>query len=77
MEQEQAIHNLGVIIPTARGRKIAYAIYAAAALITTNVVIGFAAVGVAQPGWLIVATAIVGNLAAPFGALAIANAKEN
>lgn len=74
---EEHAQNIGVIIPTAKGRKIAYAIYAAAALITTNVVIGFAAIGAAQPGWLIVATAIVGNLAAPFGTLAIANAKED
>lgn len=77
MEQEEAAKNLGVIITTVKGRKRAYAIYAACSLIITNTAIGFAAAGIEQPIWLIVATAIIGNLAAPFGALAIANAKEN
>lgn len=68
--------HLGAIIPTARGRKIAYAIYAAGALAVGNTAVGFAAVSVEQPAWLIVASAVIANLAAPFSALAIANAKK-
>ena len=67
--------HLGAIIPTARGRKVAYAIYAAVALIVGNAAVGFAAINVDQPVWLVVCSAIVANLAAPFSALAIANAK--
>ena len=66
--------NLGVIIPTAAGRKIAYAVYAGASLIVTNTAIAFASLQAPFPGWLIVSIAVVGNLAAPFGAIAIANA---
>lgn len=72
----QPAHDLGAIIPTVKGRKLAYAIYAGIALIVTNTVVGFAAANSEQPVWLVVATAIVGNLAAPFSAIAIANAKQ-
>lgn len=71
---DQAAH-LGAIIPTARGRRWAYAGYAAVSLIVTNALIGWSAAGLDAPSWLIVASAIVANLAAPFSALAIANAK--
>ena len=68
--------QLGAIIPTAKGRKIAYAIYAAIALIAGNTAVGFAAANVEQPIWLVVASAIVANLASPFAALAISNVKK-
>lgn len=74
MSDEQG--HLGAIIPTARGRKIAYAIYATLALAVGNTAVGFAAISVEQPAWLIVASAVIANLAAPFSALAIANAKK-
>lgn len=66
--------DLGVIIPTVKGRKTAYAIYMVIALIVGNIGVGFAAAGVGWPVWLVVAVAITNNLAVPFGALAIANA---
>lgn len=69
-------NHLGAIIPSARGRKIAYAIYAATALVVGNAAVGFAAAGFETPVWLTVAAAVVANLAAPFSALAIANAKK-
>ena len=72
----QPEHALGAIIPTARSRKIAYAIYAGIALVISNTVVGYAAIGTDSPVWLIVASAVIGNLAAPFSALAIANAKS-
>ena len=68
--------HLGAIIPTARGRKIAYAVYALAALIVGNAAVGLAAANIDQPVWLVIASAVVANLAAPFSALAIANAKK-
>lgn len=68
--------HLGAIIPTAKGRKIAYAIYAGVALIVGNAAVGFAAASVDQPVWLVIASAIVANLSAPFSALAIANATK-
>lgn len=68
--------HLGAIIPTAKGRRVAYAIYAGLALAVGNTAVGFAAASVEQPVWLVVASAIIANLAAPFSALAIANAKK-
>lgn len=68
--------HLGAIIPTAKGRRIAYAVYAGIALAVGNTAVGFAAASVEQPVWLVVASAIVANLAAPFSALAIANATK-
>jgi hypothetical protein len=69
--------DLGSIITTVKGRKIAYAVYALAGLVVTNVSVGFAATQTAFPAWLTVALAVIGNLATPFGAIAIANAKTN
>ena len=72
---DQAAH-LGAIIPTAKGRKWAYAGYALVSLLVTNALIGWSAAGLDAPTWLIVSSAIVANLAAPFSALAIANARS-
>lgn len=75
-EPEKAIPaDLGAIIPSARGRVIAYAGFMLVSLTVTNVAVGFTAVGASFPDWLKIAIAVVGNLATPFGALAIANAK--
>ncbi|MFM7008786.1 MAG: peptidoglycan DD-metalloendopeptidase family protein [Betaproteobacteria bacterium] len=72
----QPAGNIGVIIPTAKGRKIAYAAYSGVSLIATNAAVGFAAVGADFPAWLVVSLAVIGNLATPFAALAIANASN-
>lgn len=69
-------NHLGAIIPTAKGRKIAYAIYAGVALVVGNGAVGLAAANIEQPVWLVIASAVVANLAAPFAALAISNAKK-
>lgn len=68
--------DLGVIIPTVKGRKIAYAIYAGASLLVTNTAVGFSALNAQFPAWLTVCLAVIGNLASAFGALAIANASN-
>lgn len=70
------VTELGAIIPSAKGRKIAYSIYAGASAIVTNIAIGFSALHLGFPDWLTVAIAIIGNLAVPFGALAIANSSS-
>lgn len=74
--QVAASSDLGAIIPTPKGRKIAYAVYASVAMIVGNTAVGFAAASIDQPVWLVVASAVIANLAAPFSALAIANAKK-
>jgi len=68
--------DLGAIIPTAKGRKVAYALYAGVSLVVANTAVAFAALQTAFPAWLVVALAVVGNLATPFSAIAIANAKN-
>ena len=73
---DSADNHLGAIIPTAKGRKIAYAIYAALALVVGNAAVGLAAANIEQPVWLVISSAVVANLAAPFAALAISNAKK-
>lgn len=67
---------LGILIPKAKNRKIAYAVYGLAALIVSNLSVAVMASGTQAPIWLIVASAVVGNLAVPFTTLAIANAKK-
>lgn len=66
--------TLGAIIPSARGRKIAYAVYSLAAFVVGNAVVYLAAVEGTAPTWLIGAVAVVNNVAPIFGAVAIANA---
>ena len=65
---------LGILIPNPKGRKLAYALYGLAALVISNLGVAVMASGVQAPIWLIVASAVVGNLAVPFTTLAIANA---
>lgn len=65
---------LGILIPQAKNRKLAYALYGLTALVVSNISVGIMAAGIQAPVWVIVASAIVGNLAVPFTTLAIANA---
>ena len=73
---QAAVDSLGVIIPSVKGRKVAYAVFAGVSLVVTNVAVAFSAIGANNPAWLTIALAVVGNLAAPFGAIAIANASN-
>lgn len=75
-DEATAIANdaLGILIPSAKNRKLAYALYGLGALIVSNLAVGVMAAGIEAPIWLIVASAVVGNLAVPFTTLAIANA---
>jgi peptidoglycan hydrolase-like protein with peptidoglycan-binding domain len=67
---------LGILIPNPKGRKLAYALYGLAALVISNLGVAVMASGTQAPIWLIVASAVVGNLAVPFTTLAIANASN-
>jgi hypothetical protein len=67
---------LGILIPKAKNRRIAYALYGLAALVISNLSVAVMASGTQAPIWLIVASAVVGNLAVPFTTLAIANASS-
>jgi len=66
--------TLGAIIPSATGRKIAYAIYSLTAFLVGNATIYIAATEGTAPVWLIGLIAVVNNVAPIFGAVAIANA---
>lgn len=66
--------DLGVIITDPKNRKVAYALYSLASLLVTNTAVAYAALGTSFPPALTVAIAVIGNLAVPFSALAIANA---
>ena len=66
--------TLGAIIPNARGRKIAYAVFSLVSFLVGNAAIYIAATTGQAPEWLIGATAILNNVAPIFGAVAIANA---
>jgi hypothetical protein len=68
--------DLGVIIQKPSHRQLAYALYSLASLVVTNAAVAYAALGAQFPPVLTVAIAIIGNLAVPFSALAIANAKK-
>lgn len=70
------VPDIGAIIPSAKGRKIAYAIFASISFISGNALIFCAATMSSVPVWLIGITAIITNSAPAFAGLAIANAKQ-
>ena len=67
--------NLGAIITNPTARKIAYAAYVVGALAISNTAMAFSSLQAQYPPWLLVSISVIGNLAVPFGALAIANAR--
>ena len=69
------VPDIGAIIPSAKGRKIAYAIFALISLIAGNALVFCAATMETVPGILIGITAVITNSAPAFAGLAIANAK--
>ncbi len=70
------IPNIGAIIPTVRGRKIAYAVFAVVSLVVGNALIFSATVFGQPPIWLIGVAAIVTNTAPIFSGIAMANASS-
>lgn len=69
------VPDIGAIIPSARGRKIAYACFALASLVAGNALVFCAATMDTVPTVLIGITAVITNSAPAFAGLAIANAK--
>jgi hypothetical protein len=69
-----AEHNIGAIIPSVRGRKIAYAVFATISFVTGNAVVFYSATGSSAPLWLVGLSAVIANSAPAFSAIAIANA---
>lgn len=77
-ESVTAAHDaLGILIPDAKNRKLAYALYGLTSLVVSNAAVGVLAAGIQAPVWLVVSMAVIGNLGAPFATLAIANAANN
>ena len=74
MSVQSAANNIGVIIPTAKGRKIVYSVYVGLSFVIANTVVAFSTVEAPLPDWLQIALAVLGNSAIAFGGLAIANA---
>jgi murein DD-endopeptidase MepM/ murein hydrolase activator NlpD len=68
--------DLGAIIKSSKNRMIAYSIFALVSMLVTNTAVYFSAVQTPFPAVLVGAMAILGNLAVPFAALAVANAKN-
>ena len=70
-------NNIGVIITSAKHRKIAYASYVGVSFLVTNTIVAYSSIEAPIPVWLKVATAIIGNSAIAFGGIAIANVDSN
>ena len=68
--------DLGVIIPTVKGRKIAYVIFAATSFLVGNTAVFCATTFHSVPIWLVGITAVITNAAPAFSAIAIANASN-
>lgn len=67
--------NIGAIIPTVKGRKIAYAVFAACSILIGDSTV-FASIAFGEvPTWLIALGAVAANTAPIFAGIAIANAK--
>lgn len=69
--------DIGAIIPTVKGRKIAYAIFALCSLIVGNAVIYFSTVYTEVPAWIIGISAVLNNTAPVFSSIAMANASNS
>lgn len=67
--------DIGAIIPTAKGRKIAYAVFAVISILVGDALIFAATVYGEPPVWLIGISAVLNNTAPVFASIAIANAK--
>lgn len=69
------VPDIGAIIPSVKGRRIAYALFALVSLFAGNALVFCAATLDSVPTWLIGLTAVITNSAPAFSAVAIANAK--
>lgn len=65
--------SIGAIIPTEKGRKVAYAVFAICSLLVGNAVIYFSTVYTEVPLWIIGISAVLNNTAPIFSSIAMAN----
>lgn len=70
------VPDIGAIIPSVRGRKIAYALFALVSFLAGNAAVFCAITMDSVPVWLIGLTAVITNSAPAFAGVAIANAKQ-
>lgn len=68
--------NTLVLLP-AKVRQIIYVAYGLLALTASATQVGYNSVNVDNPSWLVVATAVIGFLAVPVGAIAALNVTAN
>lgn len=66
-------NDLGVIVTSARARKIIYGVYVVALVVTGALQVAFAALDAGQPDWLVATLAVLAYLGIPIGGLAAAN----
>ncbi len=65
--------DLGVIVTSARVRRMIYGVYVLLVIAVGAVQVGFAAVEAGQPDWLVATLAVLAYLGIPVGTLAVAN----
>lgn len=70
------VPDIGAIIPSVKGRKIAYALFALVSFLAGNAAVFCAITMDSVPVWLIGLTAVITNSAPAFAGIAIANAKQ-
>jgi len=67
-------YNLGSVVTNATARKILYGLYVIAGLIIGGASVAYPLIGAGvTPDWVTAGLAVLGYLAIPFGALALAN----
>lgn len=72
----QELPNIGAIIPTVKGRKIAYAVFAVLWIVIGDLTVYASIAWGSVPLWLVALGAVVSNTAPIFAGIAIANAKD-
>jgi hypothetical protein len=64
--------NVLILLP-AKARQIVYVAYGIIALVCASTQVGYNAIDLANPAWLVVSSAVIAFLAVPIGALAALN----
>lgn len=70
------VNDLGVIITSARARKIIYGGYVLALVAAGGAQVAYADLGIAAPDWLSASVAVLAYLGIPVGGLAAANTRR-
>jgi hypothetical protein len=68
-----SVNELGRVITNPRARAVIYLSYIILLVIVGAATVGFASLGLALPGWIIVANAVTSFLGFPVSGLALAN----